>query len=353
MSRAHVQQELLKASLYLGVDYEVQDVVGEGAYGVVCSALHKPSGQKVAIKKLSPFDHPTFFLRTLREIKLLRLFRHDNIASLLGIHKPRSYEDFQDVYLIQELMDTNLLRVIETQELSDDHCRYLIYQTLRGLKAIHSAGILHRDLKPSHLLVNEECDLKICDFGLARSAASIEKDQGFVAESVGTRWYRAPEIMLTPEQYTQAIDVWSVGCILAEMLGGKPLFPGKDYHDQLIVIFGVLGSPVTEDYYAIHSHNARKYIRGLPLKAKTPWKNIFPNASDLALDLLDCLLKFNPIKRITVEAALKHPYLKQYHDPEDEPTVAPISEELLAFDGLGDDLDAERFKSEVTCLCVF
>lgn len=129
---------------------------------------------------------------------------------------------------MQELMETDMHRVIRTQDLSDDHCQYFIYQTLRALKAMHSANVLHRDLKPSNLLLNANCDLKVCDFGLARSAASTDDNSGFMTEYVATRWYRAPEIMLTFKEYTKAIDVWSVGCILAEMLSGKPLFPGKD-----------------------------------------------------------------------------------------------------------------------------
>jgi mitogen-activated protein kinase 1/3 len=192
-----------------------------------------------------------FCLRTLREMKLLRYFNHENIISILDIQKPRSYETFTEVYLIQvrfvqchctelwiagalfsnftqELMETDMHRVIRTQDLSDDHCQYFIYQTLRALKAMHSANVLHRDLKPSNLLLNANCDLKVCDFGLARSAASQEDNSGFMTEYVATRWYRAPEIMLTFKEYTKAIDVWSVGCILAEMLSGKPLFPGKD-----------------------------------------------------------------------------------------------------------------------------
>jgi mitogen-activated protein kinase 1/3 len=190
-----------------------------------------------------------FCLRTLREMKLLRYFNHENIISILDIQKPRNLETFTEVYLIQvrlvwncesqyclpiadfliqELMETDMHRVIRTQELSDDHCQYFIYQTLRALKAMHSANVLHRDLKPSNLLLNANCDLKVCDFGLARSAASTEDNSGFMTEYVATRWYRAPEIMLTFKEYTKAIDVWSVGCILAEMLSGKPLFPGKD-----------------------------------------------------------------------------------------------------------------------------
>ncbi|KAH8169022.1 protein kinase domain-containing protein [Sarocladium implicatum] len=333
-----------KISFNVSEQYDIQDVVGEGAYGVVCSAIHKPSSQKVAIKKITPFDHSMFCLRTLREMKLLRYFNHENIISILDIQKPRGYESFNEVYLIQELMETDMHRVIRTQDLSDDHCQYFIYQTLRALKAMHSANVLHRDLKPSNLLLNANCDLKVCDFGLARSAASQEDNSGFMTEYVATRWYRAPEIMLTFKEYTKAIDVWSVGCILAEMLSGKPLFPGKDYHHQLTLILDVLGTPTMEDYYGIKSRRAREYIRSLPFKKKVPFRTLFPKTSDLALDLLEKLLAFNPVKRITVEEALKHPYLEPYHDPDDEPTAPPIPEEFFDFDKHKDNLSKEQLK---------
>ncbi|KAB8345839.1 hypothetical protein FH972_022894 [Carpinus fangiana] len=309
------------------------------------SYVHKPTQQKVAIKKITPFDHSMFCLRTLREMKLLRYFNHENIISILDIQRPRDYASFNEVYLIQELMETDMHRVIRTQDLSDDHCQYFIYQTLRALKAMHSANVLHRDLKPSNLLLNANCDLKVCDFGLARSAASVEDNSGFMTEYVATRWYRAPEIMLTFKEYTKAIDVWSVGCILAEMLSGKPLFPGKDYHHQLTLILDVLGTPTMEDYYGIKSRRAREYIRSLPFKKKIPWKAMFPHTSDLALDLLERLLAFNPAKRITVEEALKHPYLEPYHDPEDEPTADLIPESFFDFDKNKDTLSKEQLKN--------
>ncbi|CAO0799199.1 unnamed protein product [Mucor circinelloides] len=327
-----------------GDQYDVIDIVGEGAYGVVCSAVHKPTGQMVAIKRILPFDHAMFCLRTLREIKLLKYFNHENIISILDIMKPKSIDDFTEVYLIQELMETDMHRVIRTQDLSDDHCQYFTYQTLRALKAMHSANVLHRDLKPSNLLLNANCDLKICDLGLARSANSADENSGFMTEYVATRWYRAPEIMLTFKEYTKAIDVWSVGCILAEMLSGKPLFPGRDYHHQLTLILDVLGTPTMDDFYGIKSRRARDYIRSLPFKKRIPFARLFPNANPMAVDLLEKLLTFNPTKRTTVEEALKHPYLEPYHDPDDEPDAPPIPESFFDFDRYKDQLTKEQLK---------
>ena len=204
-------------------------------------------------------------------------------------------------------MDTDLHRVIRTQTLSDDHCQYFVYQTLRALKYIHSANVLHRDLKPSNLLLNANCDLKVCDFGLAREV-NMDKDNnnGFMTEYVATRWYRAPEIMLTFKEYTKAIDVWSVGCILAEMISGKPLFPGRDYHNQLQLILDVLGTPTMDDYCGIKSRRARDYIRSLPFKKKISFQSMFPGANDFAIDLLEKMLTFNPKNRISIEDALSH-----------------------------------------------
>ncbi|KAI9012483.1 mitogen-activated protein kinase [Phycomyces nitens] len=331
-------------SFNAGDDYKIVDVIGEGAYGVVCSAVQASTGKMVAIKRILPFDHAMFCLRTLREIKLLKYFQHENIVSILDIVKPATLEDFNEVYLIQELMETDMHRVIRTQELSEDHCQYFTYQTLRALKAMHSANILHRDLKPSNLLLNANCDLKICDLGLARSANSADENSGFMTEYVATRWYRAPEIMLTFKEYTKAIDVWSVGCILAELMSGKPLFPGRDYHHQLTLILDVLGTPTMDDFYGIKSKRARDYIRSLPFKRRIPFSRLFPTASPMAVDLLEKLLTFNPEKRITVAEALEHPYLEPYHDPNDEPDAPPIHESFFDFDKYKDQLTKEQLK---------
>ncbi|TFK49112.1 mitogen-activated protein kinase [Heliocybe sulcata] len=348
---SHAQPAPRKVRFNVGTQYQVLDVVGEGAYGIVCSAVHKPTQRKVAIKKIAPFEHSMFCLRTLRELKLLKFLSEagvsENIISILDIIKPQSIDSFKEVYLIQELMETDMHRVIRTQDLSDDHAQYFIYQTLRALKALHSADVIHRDLKPSNLLLNANCDLKVCDFGLARSVKTAEPsgtETGFMTEYVATRWYRAPEIMLTFKQYTKAIDVWSVGCILAEMLSGKPLFPGRDYHHQLTLILDVLGTPTLDEFYAITTRRSRDYIRALPFRKKRPFATLFPNANPLAIDFLTKTLTFDPKKRITVEDALAHPYLEAYHDPDDEPVAPPLDPEFFEFDLHKDDISREQLK---------
>lgn len=226
--------------------YSMIRVVGSGAYGVVISAKDAKSEENVAIKMVpKAFSDEIDAKRILREIKLLNHFRHENIVRLVDMMPPnvRYVEDFTDVYLVADLMETDLHRIIYSkQKLSIDHVQYFIYQVLRGLKYIHSCRVLHRDLKPSNLLVNSNCDLKICDFGLARGIPGDEQREAagrngtlLLTEYVVTRWYRAPEIMLACHEYSYPIDVWSVGCIFAELVLRKPYFPGDDYIDQVRV----------------------------------------------------------------------------------------------------------------------
>ncbi|KAK4292509.1 hypothetical protein Pmani_034732 [Petrolisthes manimaculis] len=231
-------------------------------------------------------------------------------------------------------MGADLNNIIKTQKLTDDHVQFLIYQVLRGLKYIHSAGIIHRDLKPSNIAVNEDCELKILDFGLARPTES--EMTGYVA----TRWYRAPEIMLNWMHYNQTVDIWSVGCIMAELLTGRTLFPGADHIQQLNLIMELLGTPPQE--YLTHidqlnkimklmgtppselidklsSQEARNYIRSLPHMRKKDFRQVFRGANPLAVDLLEKMLELDSERRVTAAGALAHPYLAQYADPSDEP----------------------------------
>ncbi|XP_050292087.1 mitogen-activated protein kinase 3 [Quercus robur] len=291
--------------------------IGRGAYGIVCSVMNSETNEMVAMKKIAnAFDNHMDAKRTLREIKLLRHFDHENVVALRDVVPPPLRREFTDVYIATELMDTDLHQIIRSnQSLSEEHCQYFLYQILRGLKFIHSANVIHRDLKPSNLLLNSNCDLKICDFGLARPTAENE----FMTEYVVTRWYRAPELLLNSSDYTAAIDVWSVGCIFMELMTRKPLFPGKDHVNQMRLLIELLGTPSESDLGFVRNEDARRYIRQLPSHPRQPLAAVFSHVHPLAIDLIEKMFTFDPTKRITVEEALAHPYLARLHDIADEP----------------------------------
>ncbi|OAY82741.1 Mitogen-activated protein kinase 4 [Ananas comosus] len=342
--------------------------IGRGAYGIVCSSINRETNEKVAIKKIhNAFDNRVDALRTLRELKLLRHVRHDNVIALKDIMMPPHRRSFKDVYLVYELMDTDLHQIIKSsQALSNDHCQYFLFQLLRGLKYLHSVNILHRDLKPGNLLVNANCDLKICDFGLARTNNS--KAGQFMTEYVVTRWYRAPELLLCCDNYGTSIDVWSVGCIFAELLGRKPIFPGTltiffifffvartflqrilyctECLNQLKLIINVLGTISDADLGFIDNPKARKYIKSLPYTPGVPLPSLYPQANPLAIDLLQKMLVFDPSKRISVDEALRHPYLSPLYDPNANPP-AQVPIDLDIDEDMGEDMIREMIWREM------
>ncbi|WFD32461.1 mitogen-activated protein kinase [Malassezia sp. CBS 17886] len=327
-----------KARDDIGENYFVDGIVGEGGYGVVFSAIERTNGRRVAVKRIAPFEHSLLAVRTLREFRLMRFFRQnnscENIIKLLDAIIPGDSLSYRDVYLVQEMMDSDLYRVLRTQPLSYDHAQYFTYQVLRGLKPIHAAGVLHRDIKPSNLLVNSNCDLKICDFGLARSlcTARPEAAELMLTEYVATRWYRAPEIMLSSRSYTKAVDIWSVGCTLYEMLAGEPLFPGKDYQHQLCLILDVLGTPAVESLRPYCSPRALDYVMSLPWRSTKPWYTLLPNLKEVAIDFLSRTVTMDPSRRMTVEECLAHPFVAPYHDTDDEPGAPKLDPRLFYFD---------------------
>lgn len=186
-----------------------------------------------------------------------------------------------------------------------------MYQILSAVCYMHSADILHRDLKPENILVNSNCETKICDFGLARGLDFTE-DPSMSTNYVVTRWYRAPELLLNHKTVSKAIDMWSVGCIMAELLGKGVLFKGSSPINQVEKILQVLGSQ--EVHNVKGSPQGLEFISGLPKYEGKPLRKVFPNASADALSLLEGMLQFNPEKRITALDALRHPYLKSLFD---------------------------------------
>ncbi|KAH1211513.1 Mitogen-activated protein kinase 20 [Glycine max] len=325
--------------------YKIQEVIGKGSYGVVCSAIDTHTGEKVAIKKIHDiFEHVSDAARILREIKLLRLLRHPDIVEIKHVMLPPSRRDFKDIYVVFELMESDLHQVIKANDdLTKEHYQFFLYQLLRALKYIHTANVYHRDLKPKNILANANCKLKICDFGLARVAFNDTPTTVFWTDYVATRWYRAPELcgsfysrfyFVSADEltYTPAIDIWSIGCIFAEVLIGKPLFPGKNVVHQLDLMTDLLGTPSLDTISKVRNDKARRYLTSMRKKQPIPFAQKFPNADPLALRLLERLLAFDPKDRPTAEEALADPYFKGLSKIEREPSCQPITKMEFEFE---------------------
>ncbi|KAI4369036.1 hypothetical protein MLD38_017529 [Melastoma candidum] len=315
--------------------YEIEEVIGRGSYGVVASAIDTHTGERVAIKKINNvFEHVSDAIRILREIKLLRLLRHPDIVEIKHIMLPPCRREFKDIYVVFELMESDLHQVIKmNNDLSPGHHQFFVYQLLRGLKYIHSANVFHRDLKPKNILANEDCKLKICDFGLARPSFNDTPTAIFWTDYVATRWYRAPELCgCFFSKYTPAVDIWSLGCIFAEMITGEPLFPGKNVAHQLDLITDLLGTPSPETIARIRNEKAKRYLSSIKKKPPVPFSEKFPNLDPLALRLLERLLAFDPKDRISAEEALADPYFYGLADIENEPSLKPISKMEFEFE---------------------
>jgi len=388
--------------------YEPIREIGRGSYGVVYEgkSLKKwgklDVGVKVGIKKVRRvFNTETDAKRLLRELRILRILRnHDSIVTMYDIIPPKEPRRFGELTIVFEFVDADLSKIFRTNQFFTTlHVQYMLYQILLGTKYMHSAKIVHRDLKPANILINEDCSIKICDFGLARgfsedteqltkgkdeedakdADAKDNADDGSsnpkklskkklldkksknkkklnrgITRHVVTRWYRGPEVILLQQKQEtlSAVDMWSIGAIFAELLQMQrenrpdptkrgPVFPGDscfplsikdqmDYAsrvDQMQVIFDVIGSPTEEEIKKITDEKARKYLRNLPQRKKKNLKRMFPGCANdkHALDLLLLLLKFDVDKRITVDKALEHPYLKPVRDPAHERSKKPVT----------------------------
>jgi len=347
--------------------YTLVDAIGQGAYGIVIFATEKsgsiasasPDGSapmtaagthlpeetdgeeepsKVAIKKIeNVFDCLTLAKRTLRELRIIRHMSHENVMGLLTTFVSEPKAVFDDVYLVCEHMETDLSTILKSgQHLDDGHHQFWIYQLLRGMKYVHSADVAHRDLKPRNILVCANCDLKICDFGLARVCFDVGGEDYLLSpltDYICTRWYRGPELLTGTEiRDLKKLDVWSMGCIFAEMLGRRPLFPGTNSQHQFALIIAYTGWPSAEDLARIGSTKVHKFLRSLPRTEPKSYQAALPQAKKVAVDLVRLLLRFTPCDRPTVEKALQHPYLKGLYCEEDEPTTVPMRREDFEFE---------------------
>uniref|UniRef100_A0A803SVC7 mitogen-activated protein kinase n=1 Tax=Anolis carolinensis TaxID=28377 RepID=A0A803SVC7_ANOCA len=313
------RQEIAKTVWEVRERYRELQAVGSGAYGAVCSATDRKSGTKVAIKKLyRPFQSDLFAKRAYRELRLLKHMKHENVIGLLDVFTPdASLDKFNDFYIVMPFMGTDLSKIMKHEKLTEDRIQFLVYQMLKGLKYIHSSGIIHR----------------ILDFGLARHTDS--EMTGYVV----TRWYRAPEVILNWMHYTQTVDIWSVGCIMAEMITGRPLFKGNDHLDQLTEIMKVTGTPTQDFVQKLQSQDAKNYIKSLPKVQKKDFAAILKYATPLAVNLLEKMLVLDAEKRISAAEALAHPYFEAIHDPEEETEAEKYDE---TFDNM--DLPLDEWK---------
>ncbi|CAF1604893.1 unnamed protein product [Rotaria magnacalcarata] len=339
---------------HLGSRYSLPKMIGSGAYGQVISAYDSLLQRKVAIKKIklpsiNAVEAKLFYSRSLREICILTPLKHDNIVQVLDCYTPAAtVEHMREIYIVTNLMRLDLhqlikmnnQRPIDKRIITSSHVPHFLYQILRALKFIHSAKVLHRDLKPSNIFVDLDGHVRIGDFGLAR--VPEEEANTPMTGYVCTRWYRAPELMLCDGTYNSAIDMWSVGCILSELIFGQPLFPGRHYFDQLRLIVerrcGSLGFLPHEHRIAYptitdKSLNALHRILGQCTnyhpKPFLPSDSIVPNIDAAAFDLLEGLLLMDPHKRLTADDALHSSLFNNYRK---DAGGEPSSEEAFQLD---------------------
>ncbi|KFK28049.1 hypothetical protein AALP_AA8G465000 [Arabis alpina] len=315
-------------------EFQKLNKINEGTYGIVYRARDAKTMEIVALKKIKMKEDRYeeeygFPLTSLREINILLSCNHPSIVNVKEVVVGGKNES--DVYMVMEHLEHDLRGVMDRkkQPFSTSEVKCLMLQLLEGLHYLHTNWIIHRDLKPSNLLMNNTGELKICDFGMARQYGSPIKPY---TQMVITQWYRPPELLLGAKQYSTAVDMWSVGCIMAELLSQKPLFPGKNELDQMQKIFAVLGTPSEAVWPGFSSlPNAKAKFPSQPynlLRKKFPAISFVGGQilSERGFDLLNSLLSLDPEKRLTVEEALNHGWFHEVPLPKSKdfmPTFPP------------------------------
>ncbi|KAI8927301.1 kinase-like domain-containing protein [Entophlyctis helioformis] len=282
-------------------NYERLQKIGEGTYGVVYKAQHKPSGDIVALKKIRLETEDEGVPSTaIREVSLLKELRHPNVVKLLDI-----VHNDTKLFLIFEFLDLDLKKYMDSvpDGLQPPLVKSYMYQLVKGLYFCHSHRILHRDLKPQNLLIDQHGMLKLADFGLARAFGIPLRTY---THEVVTLWYRAPEILLGSKHYSTAVDMWSVGCIFAEMVMQRPLFPGDSEIDEIFRIFRILGTPNELIWPGLTT--LPDYKPNFPLWLPQPISTVIPKLETDGQDLIMQMLAYDPAARISAKRAMNHPY---------------------------------------------
>jgi mitogen-activated protein kinase 15 len=294
--------------------YRVLAELGRGAYGVVWKAEERATGRHVALKKvIGAFNNDVDAQRTFREVYVLQHVSHKNIVRLLNVHRAKN--DY-DLYLVFEYMHADLSRVVyEGRILGDDHKAFIAFQLFAALLFLESLQVVHRDIKPANVLIDQDCRVKLADFGLSRSVARLPGDESdpVMTQYVATKLYRAPEVMLGSKHYSYPADIWSAGCIIAEIFMESPevLMKSQSIVDQLLRYFSIFGKPAPEDLDSIEISRPLEVLKHLNAKEEIPLSKLLGRNEKDLLDLISSCLAFNPAKRITARQAIEHPFFKK------------------------------------------
>ena len=298
--------------------YEVIGIVGEGAYGVVYKCKNKETGQFVAIKKFKETEDELVQKTMRRELKMLQMLKHENCVDFQDAY---SYKG--NLYLVFEYVEKNLLEVLEESPngLSPKLIKSFVYQMCKAISYLHSNNMIHRDVKPENLLIDENMKLKLCDFGFARKILLDKNNNNInpMTDYVATRWYRSPELLLSGGVYGPEVDYWAVGCIMGELADGNPMFPGENETDQIDCIIKILGNLPEEQvnmFYQNPIYNGKKLL--VVNKPETIERRYIDKLSPTAIDFLKGLLQLDPKKRLNGETVFKHKYFQCFVKQEKE-----------------------------------